>query len=469
MGRFSTLLERLTARFARSSAGTAPADAHPASISVTFYHDVEQDLDSQVDAACCRAAVDRWLEIEARRMIHVTYNVAGVLLEREPEMIERIERGGHEIAFHSYTHDPGWSPGRYAGEVRACRAAGAAVKGYRSPRSQWDASTLEALWTNGFLWNAESDHSPAPYFIHQGLVRLPIGADDWSVFTGHSTLEQWVSRFGQLTAARRYFGWGTHDFVTASDPDQSLEAYERVIGEAIDRGARIVTFGQAADEFRSRALADHYTSTAVAWNRGTQRLYRTRRFQELLRREVRSMTAPVVVDLGSGGGVLSAPLADIAERIYCVDNAPGMLSSLPHTPVIQGVLGDTADSRVEAATADLVICARVLEYLYDPDRAAGEIRRIAKQGATVFATFPADRGQGRRQHSTAPDRIRRYFTRQQVMAWGERIGGGRIFGVQYDDREPATEAEEREYRRLEEEDPADRLPANWVFVGRTSS
>jgi peptidoglycan/xylan/chitin deacetylase (PgdA/CDA1 family) len=253
MAGLSTWRQRLARRFAAASPAEPCTGDRARGTTVTFYHDVEQDLDSSVDRGACRAAVDGFLDLEGRLGIRATYNVAGLLLQRDPDLRRRIERGGHEIAFHSHTHDPGWSPARYAEEVRACRAFDTTIKGYRSPRSQWDASTLDALWSNGFLWNAESDRAAEPYFVYEGLVRLPIGADDWSVFTGRSSLDQWVARFDQLAAERSYFGFGTHDFVVASSPDQRLAAYERVIAAAIARGARAITFGQAAEEFRGRA------------------------------------------------------------------------------------------------------------------------------------------------------------------------------------------------------------------------
>jgi peptidoglycan/xylan/chitin deacetylase (PgdA/CDA1 family) len=250
MAGFSAWRKRLFRRLAAASPAAPGAHDGILATAVTFYHDVEQDLDSSVDPGACRAAVDGFLDLEARLGIRATYNVAGLLLQRDPELRRRIERGGHEIAFHSHTHDPRWRPERYAEEVRACRAFDATIEGYRSPRSQWDASTLDALWSNGFRWNAESDQAVEPYFVYRGLVRLPIAADDWSVFIGRSSLDQWVARFDQLARSRRYFGFGTHDFVVASSPERRLAAYERVVVEAMERGLRAITFGRAAEEFR---------------------------------------------------------------------------------------------------------------------------------------------------------------------------------------------------------------------------
>jgi peptidoglycan/xylan/chitin deacetylase (PgdA/CDA1 family)/SAM-dependent methyltransferase len=474
--RSTTLLDALRDRVRRwrrarspvqPTAAATPAATRLRSPAVTFFHDIEQNFDCDVDPASCRRAVEAMLAIEAKHGIRATYNVVGRLAEREPELLERIAAGGHEIAAHSFTHDPNWNPTLYAGEVLACRAASTTIKGYRSPRSQWDGSTLDALWSNGFLWNAEADRSSDPYFVHKGLVRLPIGADDWSLLTGKATVDEWSARFAGLAAERRFFGWGSHDCVVAARGDETLGAYDRIVAGALERGLRVLTFGQAAEELRNVALAEHYSSTASAWNGGTRHLYRTRRFQELVRSEAQAMGgAPAVADLGSAGGILSLPLRDVAQHIWCVDSAPGMLADLPPSANVTGVLGDVADSTLPAASADLVICARVLEYLYDPDRAAGEIRRIAKDGAVVFATFPADRGTPPRNEGKAPDRLRRHFTREQVLAWGRHLGEGHVLGVQYDEREPSGPAQESEYRQVEDAQPADRLPTNWVFIGR---
>ncbi len=196
---------------------------------LTLYHDIEQDLDSTADRDECRRVVREFLALEARYGVPVTYNVAGRLVSEQPDLIEWITGAGQEVAFHSYHHQPDWQPAYYADEVARCRKVSPEPRGYRSPRSQWDESTLTSAWQNGFLWNAESDQTASPYFIHEGLVRLPIAGDDWPVQTGEATLGQWVDGFGRLLDGRAYFGFGAHDSVASAAPRERLAAWEQVL------------------------------------------------------------------------------------------------------------------------------------------------------------------------------------------------------------------------------------------------
>ena len=54
-----------------------PTNAPEPSCIVTFYHDVEQDIDSEADPQACRDAVRDFLELERRYDMSVTYNVVG--------------------------------------------------------------------------------------------------------------------------------------------------------------------------------------------------------------------------------------------------------------------------------------------------------------------------------------------------------------------------------------------------------
>ena len=141
-------------------------------------------------------------------------------------MIQKIIDSGHDIAFHSYYHNPDWKPEIYKNEVETCRHVNNKIIGYRSPRSLWDDTTLHALCKNGFLWNAEYNTSPVLYFIHKGIVRLPIALDDWSIYTGDLKVEDWIDKFSELLGSRKYFGFGTHDFIFSKEPEKCLSAYE---------------------------------------------------------------------------------------------------------------------------------------------------------------------------------------------------------------------------------------------------
>ncbi len=429
---------------------------------LTLYHDIEQDLDSTADRDECRSVVRAFLALEARYGVPVTYNVAGRLVSEQPDLIEWITGAGQEVAFHSYHHQPDWQPAYYADEVARCRSLSPEPRGYRSPRSQWDESTLTSAWQNGFLWNAESDSTASPYFIHEGLVRLPIASDDWPLQTGAATLRQWVDGFGRLLDGPAYFGFGSHDSVASLAPRERLAAWEQVLQLADRSGRDLLTFSQAADLFRRRALSEYYSDIASDWNRATNGLYRTSRFREMIRAEAEKLERPAVADLGSGGGVLTTGLRDLASVIHCVDNSEGMLADVDSRGCVRPQLGEATGSGLPDASIDLVVCARVIEYLFWPDLLADEIRRIARPGATYLVTFPAERGEVASREGPAPDRIRRYFTADEIERWASRIGPGRLHGVQYD-------AAERSYRAREQSAPPGDLPTNWVYIGQVEA
>jgi len=441
----------------------------PISNVVTFYHDIEQNIDVEADPAKCRQMVKEFLKLEKKYGITATYNIVGKLFQEQPDLIEWIRQEGHEIAFHAYGNYPDWGPEYYSSEVDLCRKVSAEPKGYRSPRSQWDQNTLRSLWENGFLWNAESDKSTKPYFIYNGLVRLPIATDDWSLHTNDMTVDEWINRFSELLKNRSYFGFGSHDCVASHAPQEQLKAWEKILQTALENNVLLVTFAEAADLFRRMALSRYYSSNAEIWNQRTKALYRTKRFQEMIRNEAEKIKQPIVADLGSGGGVLSSFLKDAAKKIYCVDNAPGMVSDVGVDGCIQACLGEVTDSNLPDDSIDLVICARIVEYLFWPDRLADEIKRIGKTGATYFVTFPAFQETLPTGGENAPDRIRHYFTPDEIQKWASQIGSGRLVGVQYDSKEPDTPEKEQQYREIEENPPKDMHPTNWVYIGKVEN
>lgn len=436
---------------------------------VTFYHDIEQGLDSAAHPDRCREVVQEFLAIERRYGVHATYNVVGRLIAEQPDLVDWIARDGHEIAFHSYDHRPDWQVSDHCRQVDLCRALCDSIVGYRSPRSEIDSPAIAHLWHRDFLWNAEGDPRDEPYFIHKGLVRLPIAADDWALQQGVITVEQYLVRFSRWLRERPYVALGFHDSVTSLAPAERLPIWERLLQIAAEARVQTATFSEAADLFRRAAVARYYTQHAKDWNRQTRSLYRTRRFQELLEREVEKLSQPVIADLGSGGGVLSAPLQQRAATIYCVDNAPGMVAEVDPSGCIRGRLGEATDSKLPDRSVDVVICARIIEYLFWPERLAGEIKRIGKDGARYFVTFPAFTGAALSNDGPPPDRIRRHFTPEQIRRWAEPIGPGRLIGVQYESPEPCDPESERRYRVLEENPSPHLVPTNWVYIGTVAA
>lgn len=48
------------------------------------------------------------LDLLNKRNIKATFFVVGELVEKHPEIVEKIRENGHEIAFHGYYHEPLW-------------------------------------------------------------------------------------------------------------------------------------------------------------------------------------------------------------------------------------------------------------------------------------------------------------------------------------------------------------------------
>ena len=88
---------------------------------VTFYHDIEQDVNVEADGEACREAVRSLLALEASHDVRTTYNVVGALWRDQPDIVEWIRDGRHEVAFHSYNHRIECLPDEFRDEVRLCR------------------------------------------------------------------------------------------------------------------------------------------------------------------------------------------------------------------------------------------------------------------------------------------------------------------------------------------------------------
>ena len=51
-------------------------------------------------------SLDKTLDLLEEHDVDVTFFVVGELLEKHPEIVEKIKEKGHEIAFHGYSHEP---------------------------------------------------------------------------------------------------------------------------------------------------------------------------------------------------------------------------------------------------------------------------------------------------------------------------------------------------------------------------
>ncbi|MGH8547534.1 MAG: methyltransferase domain-containing protein [Methylococcales bacterium] len=439
----------------------------PTSCIVTFYHDVEQNFDSDADPKVCRDTVQKFIALENRYGARATYDVVGKLMQDQPDLVDWILRDGHELAFHSCDHYPDWQPQHYAEQVAACRKLSSVPKGYRSPRSQWDRSTTKALWDNGFLWSAENEaHSAEPYFIYKGLVRLPIFADEWPIVEGSYDHAERLSRFRNALSTKSYVAIGLHDYIASVDSETWLGAWEQLLQIAVEHGALILTFGETADLYRRGAVSRHYDSTAQAWNGHPNTLYRTKRFGEMIRTEAEKLNRPVIADLASSGAVQAYPLTDIAARIYWVENSPGRVASIRTNDRIDGIVGELTATNLPDQSIDFLFCVNAVEYLFWPEHLADEIKRIAKPGATYLIRFPVACGSPLWPAVTPPGRIQHNFTHEEISEFVQLLGPGELVGIQYAASEPESPEDEVGYRKMESDPPDGAIPMFWVLTGK---
>jgi SAM-dependent methyltransferase len=97
-----------------------------------------------------------------------------------------------------------------------------------------------------------------------------------------------------------------------------------------------------------------------------------------------------VVDAGGGTGGFAVPLAELGHRVTVVDASPDALAALERRAAESGVTvhavqGDADDllGMVGPASADLILCHSVLEYVDDPGPVFAAMARTVRPGGAV--------------------------------------------------------------------------------------
>ncbi|MBV9156476.1 MAG: hypothetical protein JO097_09455, partial [Acidobacteriaceae bacterium] len=203
----------------------------------------DRDFARQMDEES-RPALDRMLDIEQRLGVKATYNLVGLLY---PELHDTIKRKGHAISFHSYDHqvpdDLAESDG--SEQLAQCRGVDYRVKGYRPVQSKLTPGLNDtSLSEFNFEWLASSNFSLGDAddpFMTNGIVKIPVHLDDYSMFRGGVSYDQWVSHAFDLIAARDFVVIGLHDCYARF----WLNHYEEFLG-SVKQKADLVTLNDVA-------------------------------------------------------------------------------------------------------------------------------------------------------------------------------------------------------------------------------
>jgi SAM-dependent methyltransferase len=137
------------------------------------------------------------------------------------------------------------------------------------------------------------------------------------------------------------------------------------------------------------SLADAYSATGMAWQRGPGRIY-----DRLAETVVAASPVPVrgrlVLDLGTGTGAAVRALQRAGADVIAIDNAVGML--LPEAARRPpGVTGEALALPFAAGSFGAVVGSFCLNHLTDPAAGLAEAARVTDSGgAVVVSTYAED-------------------------------------------------------------------------------
>jgi hypothetical protein len=174
---------------------------------VCLYHDIEENVDTDVAPEQCHQALLRILDIEYQHEVATTYNILGRFFDRKSKPI--AARGTHSIAFHTYDHHH-----RSLDQLPRLREVDLQIQGYRTAQSiVTDELTDDALGFFNFEWLMSSAYSygfDLPK-LENGIVKIPASIDDYQLKTGELTYPRWIERITAIAREQGFVAVGLHD------------------------------------------------------------------------------------------------------------------------------------------------------------------------------------------------------------------------------------------------------------------
>lgn len=131
----------------------------------------------KMDNDGCKKQIYEILEILRRKKQRLTWFVVAEIYDWYPKAIEDIAYEGHEIAFHSYTHQTIQSAKVLTHEIAMSKnfLHKFRISGYRAPRMQIQVEAYEILKKNNFLYSSSTYSQYLPG-LNQGIIELPVSA-----------------------------------------------------------------------------------------------------------------------------------------------------------------------------------------------------------------------------------------------------------------------------------------------------
>ena len=129
----------------------------------------------------------RILRVLNKYHLPATFFIPGMIAEKYPDMVKRVDAEGHEIGNHSWTHTyPDKMAGRAEEQDEYLRTSDLLAKltgkrpaGYRSPAWEFSPHTLDLLEEQGFLYSSNMMDKDSVSHLQIGerkskLVEIPI-------------------------------------------------------------------------------------------------------------------------------------------------------------------------------------------------------------------------------------------------------------------------------------------------------
>ena len=234
---------------------------------VSLFYDYEGRYGNSKYGEYTKKGLGYMLSTHRKYNIKATFNVVGKISEVFPQSIKDIVNDGHEIASHTYEHVVPRSAGyktlndSIKKSIEVSKSAfGENLRGFRSPKSQWNANLVSILEDYKFHWNAEDEAASLPYYMvlnkRLSLIRIPITCDDFPYisesYSGDYMLAKFKKAIEEGIRTNSFVAIGFHPWIEGMR-EENLHAFERFLSLiASNNDLSVMTFGEIAGWWRQR-------------------------------------------------------------------------------------------------------------------------------------------------------------------------------------------------------------------------